>query len=67
MTKKFDKNGRGAVSLARLKAEFSLVAMKDGSMLALDSCRFGDVEPPFPPSVAAGPRVVDVLAVLGGA
>jgi len=55
------------VSLARLKAEFSLVAMKDGSMLALDSCRFGDVEPPFPPSVAAGPRVVDVLAVLGGA
>ena len=53
---------RGAV-LARLKAEFLLVAMKAGCMRALDSCHFPDVVTFPPPLVAIGPPLVQVLVV----
>lgn len=52
----------GAV-LARLKAEFLLVAMKAGCMRALDSCHFPDVVTFPPPLVAIGPPLVQVLVV----
>jgi len=50
---------RGAV-LARLKAEFSLVAMKAGCMRAMESLPAVAVEfaPPPPPAALGGPVVL---------
>ena len=56
---------RGAV-LARLKAEFSLVAMKAGCMRAMESLPAVAVEfaPPPPPAALGGPVVLTPSVVV---